>query len=74
MVDGRRNPAAQEKIDGIVTVAFEIRGEPDRCKAEYGDGRDDDVFYCVAGESRKEFPALRFVKISFCSGIITVTK
>ena len=57
----------------IGDVAFENRDELDKCKKQCGNEWDDEEIYCVADELRKEFPKLSFDKISFCSGILTIT-
>ena len=58
----------------IGDVAFESRGELDKCREESCDEWDDDEIYCVADELRLEFPGLGFEKMTFCSGILTFTK
>lgn len=63
--------------DGMILigdVAFESRDELNRCREEDGDGWDDDEFYCVADELRAEFPNLTFEKITFCSGILMISR
>ena len=63
--------------DGMILigdVAFESRDELNRCRKENGDGWDDDEFYCVAEELRAEFPNLSFEKITFCSGILLISR
>lgn len=65
------------KDDGkilIGDVAFENRGELDKCKRESGDEWDDDEIYCVADELRTEFPTLIFEKMTFCSGILILSR
>lgn len=57
----------------IGDVAFENRDELDKCKTQCGHNWDDEEVYCVADELRKEFPKLSFDKITFCSGILTIT-
>lgn len=57
----------------IGDVAFENRDELDKCKKQCGNEWDDEEIYCVADELRKEFPNLSFDKITFCSGILTIT-
>ena len=58
----------------IGDVAFETREEFDACMEAAGDEWDDDEFYCVAEELRAEFPNLTFEKISFCSGILLISR
>lgn len=63
--------------DGMILigdVAFESRDELNRCRKENGDEWDDDEFYCVAEELRPELPNLTFEKISFCSGILLISR
>ena len=58
----------------IGDVAFESRDELNRCRKENGDEWDDDEIYCVAEELRPELPNLSFEKITFCSGILMISK
>lgn len=58
----------------IGDVAFETRSELEKCKEESGDGWDNNEIYCVSDELRAEFTNLRFEKISFCSGILIISK
>jgi len=58
----------------IGDVAFETEEELITCKNACGEEWDDDEIYPVAEILRKDFPALRFQKISFCAGILTFTK
>ena len=53
-------------------VAFGTRADLERCAREAGDEWDDEEYYFVAEELKKEFPDLRFEKVSFCAGIITL--
>ena len=50
------------------------REEFDACMEAAGDEWDDDEFYCVAEELRAELPNLTFEKISFCSGILIISR
>lgn len=58
----------------IGDVAFETREDLDECRKKCGIYWDDEEYYCVASELRKEFPSLTFDKMSFCSGILTISK
>ena len=58
----------------IGDVAFESRDELNRCREENGDEWDDDEIYCVAEELRREFSNLSFDKITFCSGILMISR
>lgn len=65
------------KDDGkilIGDVAFGTREELNQCKEENEDEWDDDEFYCVADELRAEFPNLIFRKMTFCSGILMLSR
>lgn len=57
----------------IGDVAFENRAELDKCRKANGDEWDDEEIYCVADELRQSFPRLSFEKITFCSGILTIS-
>ena len=46
----------------------------DKCREELLDKWDNDEFYCVVSDLKKEFPNLQFERISFCSGIISLLK
>ena len=56
----------------IGDVAFETRTELEQCARDAGDEWDDEELYCVADELRAFFPSLRFEKVSFCAGILTI--
>ena len=58
----------------IGDVAFETRAELDRCRREAGDEWDDEEIYFAADELRREFPGLTFTKVSFCAGVLTLTR
>ena len=63
--------------DGMILigdVAFESRDELNRCREENDDKWDDDEIYCVVEELRPEFPNLCFEKITFCSGVLMISK
>lgn len=65
------------KDDGkilIGDVGFSTREELNQCKEENKDEWDDDEFYCVADELRAEFPNLIFRKMTFCSGILMLSR
>lgn len=64
-------------VDGMILigdVAFESRDEFTRCREENSDKWDDDEIYCVAEELRLKFPNLSFEKITFCSGILIISR
>ena len=58
----------------IGDVAFETRADLEQCMREAGDEWDDEEFYCVVEELRKEFPGLAFERVSFCAGILTLAR
>lgn len=65
------------KEDGkilIGDVMFATRDELNQCKEESNDSWDDDECYCVAEELALEFPNIDFEKVTFCSGILTLSK
>ena len=57
----------------IGDVAFATRADLEKCKEACGDW-DDEEFYCVADELKSAFPNLRFEKMTFCSGILSIAK
>ena len=58
----------------IGDVMFETQKELEKCREELLDKWDNDEFYCVISDLKKEFPNLQFERISFCSGIISLSK
>lgn len=58
----------------IGDVMFETQKELEKCREELLDKWDNDEFYCVVSDLKKEFPNLQFERISFCSGIISISK
>ena len=58
----------------IGDVAFETREELEKCRQESGDDWDNEEVYFVANEIQKAFPKLKFTKISFCAGILTLSR
>ena len=58
----------------IGDVMFETQEQLEKCREELLDKWDDDEFYCVVSDLIKEFPNLQFERISFCSGIISLSK
>ena len=57
----------------IGDVAFETRAELDRCRQEAGDEWDDEEIYFIADELKQEFPDLTFTKVSYCSGVLSLS-
>ena len=58
----------------IGDIAFETREEFDAVREEVGNEWDEEEFYCIAEELKTEFPSLNFEKITFCSGILTLSR
>ena len=58
----------------IGDVMFETQEQLEKCREGLLDKWDDDEFYCVVSDLTKEFPNLQFERISFCSGIISLSK
>ncbi len=65
------------KEDGrilIGDVAFETRAELEQCRAAAGEEWDDEEIYFVADELKSAFPNLSFTRVSYCAGILTLTR
>ena len=45
-----------------------------QCRQEAGDEWDDEELYFVADELRSAFPNITFRQISYCAGILTLTR
>lgn len=58
----------------IGDVAFETLNEMEKCKSNNENDWDNDEIYPVAEVLSQHFPTLTFEKISFCAGVITLTK
>lgn len=58
----------------IGDVAFGTRDELEHCRQETGDEWDDEETYFVADEMKKDFPGLEFTKVSFCAGILSLSR
>ena len=69
MLQGLLSPGGQILIGD---VAFESRSRLEQCRQENGGGWDDEEFYFVAEEMKKDFPAMTFKKISHCAGILSL--
>ena len=57
----------------IGDVAFQTRQDMDRCRQKAGDEWDDEEFYFIIDEMKREFPYLDYQPVSFCSGILTIS-
>lgn len=58
----------------IGDVAFETRADLEKCREAAGEGWDDEEFYFAADEMRLTFPETRFEKVSFCAGILSLSR
>ena len=58
----------------IGDVAFATREEWAQCKKGSGDAWDSDEIYCVAEELSAAFPDLYFEKVTFCSGVLVLSR
>ena len=58
----------------IGDVAFTTREEMDQCRLEAGGEWDDEESYFVIDEMKQVFPKLRYRAVSYCSGILTLSK
>lgn len=58
----------------IGDVAFAARDELERCRQAAGDEWDDEEVYFVFDELKRAFPTLAFTPVSFCAGVLTLTK
>ncbi len=58
----------------IGDVAFATREEWAQCKKGSGDAWDGDEIYCVAEELSAAFPDLYFEKVTFCSGVLVLSR
>ena len=65
------NPGGQILIGD---VAFETRSQLETCRMNTGDKWDEDEYYFIADELKKDFPSLVFTRISFCAGILSLNK
>ncbi len=65
------NPGGQILIGD---VAFETEEQLKKCRAESGDAWDEEEIYPVAETLKARIPELEFYKITFCSGVIAITK
>lgn len=76
-IDFIRSMTELLKEDGVLLigdVAFASREELERCRMEAGDEWDDEEMYFVFDELRKELPNLKFDQVSFCAGILTLSR
>lgn len=58
----------------IGDVVFKTREELETCKKQTGDAWDDEEVYFVVEELKSNFPDLIYIPVSYCSGIIEISK
>lgn len=58
----------------IGDIAFQNRMDLNRCREKSGDEWDDEEIYFVVDEMKNAFPSLTFKQVSFCAGILTLTR
>lgn len=58
----------------IGDVAFETRAALEKCKDIAGNEWDDDEIYFVFDELKNHFYKMKFEQISYCAGILYLTK
>jgi len=63
------NPGGQILIGD---VAFENRSQLEQCQKDAGDEWDDEEFYFVVDELKREFPELGFKQLSHCAGVLSI--
>lgn len=65
------------KDDGCIYIgdlAFDTREELEKCRDLIGDEWDDEEIYFVVDEFAKEFPQMKFERVSFCAGLLSLKK
>ena len=65
------------KEDGIILigdVAFANREDLERCSKEAGEEWDDEEIYFVHDELQKVFPNMKFEQISYCAGLLSLSR
>lgn len=58
----------------IGDVAFERRTLLEKCREEAGDNWDSDEIYFVMDELQKDIPEIKFKKMSYCAGLLSLRK
>ena len=58
----------------IGDVAFRIRTDLEQCQREVGEEWDDEEIYFVIDEMRQSFPNLIYQPVSYCAGILTLSR
>ena len=65
------------KEDGIILigdVAFANREDLERCSKEAGEEWDDEEIYFVHDELQKTFPDMKFEQVSYCAGLLSLSR
>ena len=63
--------------DGVILigdVAFANRQDLEECREKAGEEWDDEEIYFVFDELRKTFPAMRFEPVSYCAGVLLLSR
>lgn len=58
----------------IGDVAFANRNDLERCRENAGEEWDDEEIYFVFDEMRKAFPTMKFEQISYCAGVLSISR
>ena len=58
----------------IGDVAFRTRTDLEQCQREVGEEWDDEEIYFVIDEIRQSFPNLIYQPVSYCAGILTLSR
>lgn len=58
----------------IGDVAFRTRTDLEQCQREVGEEWDDEEIYFVIDEMRQSFPNLIYQPVSYCAGILTLSR
>ncbi|MCH5323808.1 MAG: class I SAM-dependent methyltransferase [Eubacterium sp.] len=65
------------KENGVILigdVAFDNREDLIRCQQDVGEEWDDDEIYFVFDELQKALPNMKFEKVSYCAGILSLSR
>lgn len=82
LTDGQKTAFLIELMEHLNTggkiligdVAFETRSEMNKCRQAVGDEWDNEEVYFVIDDLRRVFPGLCFEKVSYCAGILTLSR
>ena len=58
----------------IGDVAFAGRDDLEQCREKAGEEWDDEEIYFVFDELQKTFPAMKFKQISYCAGVLSLSR